>query len=51
MQVRTWALTLGIGAAAGAVAVLMLPRQNPARELAGKAANRMENAVECILED
>lgn len=46
MQVKTWAMTLGIGAAAGAVAVLMLPRQNPARRIANQAACRVEDAAE-----
>lgn len=43
MQVKTWALTLGIGAAAGAVAVLMMPKNNPTRRLAAKAANKVED--------
>lgn len=34
-----------IGAAAGAVAVLMMPRTNPTRRLAAKAANRMEDVA------
>ena len=42
MGMKGWALTAGIGAAAGAVAVLMMPRTNPTRRLAAKAANRME---------
>ena len=43
MGMKGWALTAGIGAAAGAVAVLMMPRTNPTRRLAAKAANRMED--------
>lgn len=43
MNVKGWALTAGIGAAAGAVAVLMMPRQNPVRKLAAKAANKAED--------
>ena len=42
---KGWALTAGIGAAAGAVAVLMMPRTNPTRRLAAKAANRMEDVA------
>ena len=42
MTVKGWAVTAGIGAAAGAVAVLMMPRTNPTRRLAAKAANTME---------
>ena len=45
MGMKGWALTAGIGAAAGAVAVLMMPRTNPTRRLAAKAANRMEDAA------
>lgn len=45
MQVKSWIMTMGIGAAAGAVAVLMLPKQNPARRLASQAAIKMEDAM------
>ena len=45
MGMKGWALTTGIGAAAGAVAVLMMPRTNPTRRLAAKAANRMEDVA------
>lgn len=45
MHFRGWAVTAGIGAAAGAVAVLMMPRTNPTRRLAAKAANKMENVA------
>ena len=45
MQMKSWAITMGLGAAAGAVAVMMLPRQNPARKLASKAAATVEDAV------
>ena len=45
MNVKGWAITAGVGAAAGAVAVLMMPRNNPTRRLAAKAANKMEDAV------
>lgn len=43
MNTKGWALTAGLGAAAGAVAVLMMPRQNPVRKLADKAANKAED--------
>ena len=36
---------MGLGAAAGAVAVLMMPKNNPTRRLAAKAANKVEDAV------
>lgn len=45
MGMKGWALTAGIGAAAGAVAVLMMPRTNPTRRLAAKTANRMEDVA------
>ena len=43
MRMKGWAITAGLGAAAGAVAVLMMPRTNPTRQLAAKAANKMED--------
>jgi len=43
MKLSGWAITAGIGAAAGAVAVMMMPRQNPVRRMAAKAANRAED--------
>lgn len=45
MGVKGWAITAGLGAAAGAVAVLMMPRNNPARKMAAKAANKMEDVA------
>lgn len=42
---KGWALTMGIGAAVGAVAVMMLPRQNPARKLAAQTAQKVEDAA------
>lgn len=43
MKASTWAITAGISAAAGAVAVMMMPRQNPVRKFAAKAANKAED--------
>ncbi len=45
MTIKGWAVTAGLGAAAGAVAVLMMPRTNPTRRLAAKAANKMEDVA------
>ena len=45
MQLRGLAITMGLGAAAGAVAILMMPHNNPARKLAAKAANKMEDVA------
>ncbi len=45
MGVKGWAITAGLGAAAGAVAVLMMPKSNPTRKLAAKAANKVEDVA------
>ncbi len=45
MQVKGLAITMGIGAAAGAVAVLMMPKNSPGRKLAAKAADKVEDAA------
>ncbi len=45
MKMKGWAITMGIGAAAGAVAVMMLPKQSTARRLAKKAADVVEDAA------
>ena len=45
MKIKGWALTAGLGAAAGAVAILMMPKNDPTRRLAMKAANKMEDAA------
>lgn len=45
MSVKGWAITMGIGAAAGAVAILTLPKSSAARRLAAKAANKVEDVA------
>ena len=45
MTVKGWAVTMGIGAAAGAVGILMMSRTNPTRRLAAKAADKVEDAA------
>ena len=45
MGIKGWAVTMGIGAAAGAVAILMMPKNNPTRRLAAQAANKVEDAA------
>ena len=45
MSVKGWAITAGIGAAAGAVGILMLSKSNPVRTMALKAANKVEDAA------
>lgn len=42
---KAMALSMGVGIAAGAVAVMMLPRNNPVRKLAYKAASTVEDAA------
>ena len=51
MQMKGWALTMGIGAAVGAVAIMMLPRQSTARKLASKAADSVENAAQQVTDN
>lgn len=43
MKLTGWAITAGLGAAAGMVGVMMMSRQNPVRRLAAKAANKAED--------
>ena len=45
MGVKGWAITAGLSAAAGAVAILMMPHNNPTRKLAAKAANKVEDVA------
>ena len=45
MRLTGWAITMGVGAAVGAVAVMMLPKQSTARKLATKAAWKVEDAA------
>ena len=45
MKLKGWAITMGIGAAAGAVAVMMMPKNSPGRRLAEKAADKVEDAA------
>jgi len=45
MQLKGLAITMGLGAAAGAVAILMMPKSNPTRKLASKAALKVEDAA------
>ncbi len=45
MHLKGLAISMGVGAAVGAVAVMMMPRSNPARKLAAQAANKVEDAA------
>ena len=43
MEMKTLAVTAGLGMAAGMVAVLMMLKTNTTRKLASKAANKVED--------
>ncbi len=43
MKMTGFAITAGLGAVVGAVAILAMPRSNPTRKLAAKAANKVED--------
>lgn len=45
MKLSGIALTMGVGAAVGAVAAMMLPKQSTARKLINKAAVKVEDAA------
>lgn len=45
MKVKGLAIALGVGAAAGAVAILAMPRNNPTRRLAARAADKVEDVA------
>ena len=45
MELRNWALTLGLGAAVGAATVMMLPRDSKAVRMMRNAADNLEDAV------
>ena len=45
MDVKGLAISMGIGAAAGAVAIMMMPYNNPTRKFAARTANKVESAV------
>lgn len=39
------AVTMGVGAAIGAVAIMMMPHDNTTRKLAAKAASKVEDVA------
>ena len=45
MGLKGLAISMGLGAAAGAVAILMMPKNNPTRKLASKAACKVEDTA------
>ena len=45
MSVKGWAVTMGLGIAAGAVGILMMSQTNPTRQLAEETADKVEGAA------
>ncbi len=45
MHLKGLAISMGVGAAVGAVAIMMMPKNNPTRKLAAKAADKVEQAA------
>ena len=45
MNYKGLAISMGLGAAVGAVGILMMSRSNPTRRLAAEAANKVEDAA------
>jgi len=45
MQMKGLAIALSDGAAACALAILAMPKSNPTRRLAARAANKMEDVA------
>ncbi len=50
MHCKGLVLSMALGVAVGAVAVMMMPSNNPARKLATKAADKVEDAA-CRITD
>ena len=44
-MLKALAISMGLGAAAGAVAIMMMPKNNPTRKLAEKTACKVEDAA------
>jgi len=47
---KGWAISMGLGIAAGAVAAMMLPKQCTARKAISKAACKVEDTVQRVAE-
>ncbi len=45
MNMKGLAISMGLGAAVGAVAIMMTPKNSSARKLADKAATKVEDAA------
>jgi gas vesicle protein len=48
MKAKGWAITMGVGAAVGAVAVMMLPKQSATRKLVNKAAMKVDDVMQDV---
>lgn len=48
MKAKGWAITMGVGAAVGAVAVMMLPKQSATRKLVNKAAIKVDDVMQDV---
>ena len=48
MDMKEWIFTMAVGIFAGAITVLMLPRENPARKFARRAADAVEDTVDRV---
>ncbi len=46
MELKNWAITLGLGVAVGAVSAMMLPRESTAKRMIHRAADSMEDSIE-----
>lgn len=42
------AVTMGLGVAVGAVAILAMPKHNPARRMADRAAANVDDAIDQV---
>lgn len=45
MSLKGLAISMGVGAAVGAVAIMMVPKNSTARKLANKAADKVESVA------
>ena len=50
MQVKSWITTVGIGAAAGAAAVLLLPKSSPIYRKADQAVHTIKDEAVRIID-
>lgn len=48
MNTKSILLSMGLGAMVGAVAVMMMPQNNPTRKLAQQAAQKVEDCAQKV---